>query len=309
MCGLYSPKAWITGMAFATAFAIAIPAAAQQGGAPAGARGGADPRATAAAAMAEKIKQAAALPTPHTADGHPDLTGMWVGGGFGGIAPPPGLQDKAVTPDGRTVRAIAGAEDDEIKGDQAGVARRRADASLRPVYKPQYQATADENFVKAAHRDPSYRCMPDGVPRMGAPSEIASIPNAVILLYANKTTFRVVPTDNRPHDPDAEGMADGNAVGHWEGDTLVVDVTKFSPDTWLDLDGSFHDDNMHVVERFTRQGNTLRYEVTVEDPTLFAKPFSPKPRTLLLGKPSEHVQEDYPCVEMDQSHLTSDERH
>jgi hypothetical protein len=149
---------------------------------------------------------------------------------------------------------------------------------------------------------------------MGAPSEIVQTPQTVYFMYAGlipsvPNMYRIIPTDGRKHDPHADPMANGDAVGHWEGDTLVVDVVNLDPDTWLDGDGSFHDGNLHVTERLTRQGNSLRYEVTDDDPGLFAKPFSPKPVTLVLGAAGQHAPEDYPCVETDQSHLTTNERH
>jgi hypothetical protein len=303
---------------FAASCLFSVPALAQEGIAPppaadqaaGGGRGGRG-GAAAAAAMEAKINEAAAMPTPKTADGHPDLSGFWTaaGGGRGGA---PGAAEKAVTPDGRTVKPIAGPEEQEIAGDTAAVARRKADTAARPAYKTQFVATAQDNFERAAHLDPSYLCQPDGVPRIGVPSEIFQRPDSVVLLYvsgANNNVYRVIPTDNRPHDPDADSMANGDSVGHWEGDTLVVDVANLSTDTWLDGDGSFHDKNLHIVERFTRQGNTLRYEATVDDPTLFAQPFTPKQRTLLLGPPTVHAAENYPCHELDQTHLTSNERH
>jgi hypothetical protein len=101
----------------------------------------------------------------------------------------------------------------------------------------------------------------------------------------------------------------GDSVGYWEGDTLVVDVTNFSPDTRIDKDGSWHDDNMYVTERFTRRGNTLKYEVKIEDPTLFAQPFTPTVPILISGAAGKHVEEDYPCVERSQQHLIGLERH
>ena len=64
----------------------------------------------------------------------------------------------------------------------------------------------------------------------------------------------------------------GDSVGHWEGDTLVVDVTHLNDETWLANGGYFHTDALHVVERYTRQGNTLRYEATAEDPNVMTKP-------------------------------------
>jgi hypothetical protein len=82
---------------------------------------------------------------------------------------------------------------------------------------------------------------------------------------------------------------------------------NIDPDTWLDNQGSYHDDKLHVVERFTRKGNVLHYEVTDEDPTMFAEPFHPKPVDIILGKAGQHVGQDYPCSEMDQSHYTNRE--
>jgi hypothetical protein len=265
------------------------------------------------AAVAAKIKAAAAEPTPRTADGKPELSGYWVApvdliGLFTAGA-------KAnLNPDGSSKATLFGSESDEHKGNIAAVNARHNDLSLRPVYKPEFQAKAASNFEKAAYLDPSYHCAPQGVPRMGVPTEIVQTPKAVYLLYANlypsvPNPYRIIPVDGRSHNPDADPMENGDAVGHWEGDTLVIDVVNIDPGTWLDGDGSFHDDNLHVIERLTRQGNTLRYEMTAEDPTLFQKPFSPKPVTVLLGNPGEHAPLDYACVEKDQSHLTTDERH
>jgi hypothetical protein len=269
-------------------------------------------RAAAMAAADAKIKAAAAMPTPRTGDGKPDLSGYWVSAANPGGGGPGGGGGKAVTPDGRTVKAIAGAEEEEIAGDTAAVARRKADEAARPVYQPQYVGTTKDYFERASHVDPSFRCEPVGVPRLGPPTEIFQRGDSVALLYqsnANNNEFRVVPTDGRQHDPDADSMANGDSVGHWEGDTLVIDVTNVSTDTWLDGDGSFHDKSMHVTERLTRKGNTLVYDVTVDDPTVFARPFSPKTRTLIVGKPEQHAAENYPCVEQDQAHLTTNERH
>ncbi len=263
------------------------------------------------AAAAAKIKEAASQPTPRTADGHPDLSGYWV--------PPVDFlavltAGSQLPPSGSTTKPLVGSETQEHAGNLAGVAARKANKSSRPSYKPEFQAKADDYFDRAAFLDPSYRCEPLGVPRMGAPAEIVQTPTAVYFLYANLVSvpnpYRVIPLDGRPHNKDAEPLANGDAVGHWEGDTLVIDVTNFGDSTWIDGDGSFHDGNMHVVERLTRQGNSLRYEFTVDDPTLFTKPFTPPtPTMLVLGKPGDHPGEDYPCVEMDQNYLKTNERH
>lgn len=257
----------------------------------------------------DKIKVAAALPTPRMADGHPDLSGYWTTGNGGGSS-----QGKAVTPDGQSVRPIVETVDNQVAGEAARLASRKADTSLRPKYKPQFVATAENNFERATFLDPAYKCLPQGVPRLGAPTEILQHGDAVVLLYPqgdnnnSLSSFRVIPTNNPPHDPDADSMSNGDSVGHWEGDTLVVDVTNIDPDTWLDGDGSFHDQNLHVIEKFTRQGNTLRYEVTEDDPTLFAETFVRKPKVLLLGKASQHAEENYPCQERDQGNFKDNAR-
>ena len=75
----------------------------------------------------------------------------------------------------------------------------------------------------------------------------------------------------------------GYTVGHWEGDTLVLDSISFVDTTWLARGGFFHSDHMHVVERLTRQGNQIQYEVTVEDPEVLAEPWVMTPRILTLN--------------------------
>ena len=151
-----------------------------------------------------------------------------------------------------------------------------------------------------------------GIPRAGAPRQIVATPNLVILLYqidggagdAPGNAVRLIPTDGREHRKDIDPLYFGDSVGHWEGDTLVVDVTKFTDDTWMGGRGYFHSRKMHVVERLTRKGDTLRYEATVEDPTVLTMPWVLTPRTLLHG--DGMVVEAPPCIEFDESHLVND---
>lgn len=256
-------------------------------------------------ARIEALKKAAALPTPKGADGNPDLSGYW---GFDAVAAAANvLGSDKVTLDGKV--AVVAAESVEQKFNLAGVAQRKADTASRPVYKPEFAAKAGDNFERAAFLDPSYKCMPLGVPRLGPPSEIVQTPKATYFLYNSRNVYRVIPTDGRQHNRDAERMAMGDSIGHWESSTFVVDVANFTEDTWLDGDGSFHTENMHVLERFTRRGNTLEYQVTVEDPAVMTKPFATRVRTLMLGAAGAHASEDYPCREMEQEHLTTNERH
>jgi hypothetical protein len=95
-------------------------------------------------------------------------------------------------------------------------------------------------------------------------------------------------------------------VAHWEGNTLVVDATGFNDDTWLGSDGWFHSEAMHVVERFTRDGDTLRYEVTVEDPEVFTQPWVRGPRTLRLNtNPADEVYDAPYCEGVDADHIVN----
>jgi hypothetical protein len=92
-------------------------------------------------------------------------------------------------------------------------------------------------------------------------------------LFEQNSWFHVVPIDGRAH---GNGIATwfGDSVGHWEGDTLVIDVTSQNDQTWFDRAGNFHSDSLHVVERYTpRSADTLNYEATIEDPKVFARPW------------------------------------
>jgi hypothetical protein len=260
---------------------------------------------------AATLKEAASLPTPKMPDGHPNLTGYWgtVVGQFG-FEGKTFIDDKSGS--SRPLFGETGTEARNAKGYYDGRANYDKNAATRPVYKAEYRDKAKTNFMQSEKLDPSYECQPQGVPRLGAPNEIFQSADAVVLLYenpydsSNRFVYRVVPTDGRGHDPNADPMPLGDSVGRWEGDTLVVDVTELSPNTWISSNGSFHDTNLHVVEKFSRAGNTLTYAVTMEDPTLFEQPFSPKPTTLIL-KTGEHSHEDYPCSERDREHVTYEE--
>ena len=136
---------------------------------------------------------------------------------------------------------------------------------------------------------------------MGAPAYIVQTPGQVILLYRGSpyATYRIIPTDGRPHrkiDTDFDPGPMGDPVGHWEGDTLVIDVIGFDDSTWFGRDGYFHTDAMHVTERLTRKGDTLDYSATVDDPNVLTKPFKLNPTTLKPGNPGDIMYNDEtPC--------------
>jgi len=158
--------------------------------------------------------------------------------------------------------------------------------------------------------DPAFYCKPQGVPRMGAPTQIVQTPGQVVFLYGASNLFRVIPTDGRPHRADVDPSYMGDSIGRLEGDTLVVDVTNFNDDTWLGSDGYFHTEKMHVVERLTRKGDVLTYTATVEDPDVLAKPWTTNPRDLKLSaNRADAIVEAPPCVEHDAPHIVTLDHH
>lgn len=254
-----------------------------------------------------EIDSAMQAPTPHGADGHPDLTGFWKpAGGFGGAfsvgSVPPPQAGKNVLVDLPPVTVVDAAD---VRNSNA----RLANVNSRPHYKSASdQAKAHDNFVHADYLDPAYHCGPPGVARLGAPVEIIQGPKAIYFLYATQNRYRVIPTDGRAHDPSLESTTNGDSVGSWDGATLVVDTVNIDPTTWVDHDGSFHSKDLHVIERLTRKGGSLTYQVHLEDP-IFAQPFDDPAQTLLVGSADQHVVEDYPCEERSLVHMVNDTRH
>jgi hypothetical protein len=101
--------------------------------------------------------------------------------------------------------------------------------------------------------------------------------------------FRVIPTDGRKHDPQRTNQETymGYTVGRWEGDTPVLDSISFVDSPWLGRGGLFHSGNMHIVEKFTRKGDDIVYEITVEDPDVFVEPWVMPPRTLRINRTAD----------------------
>ena len=106
---------------------------------------------------------------------------------------------------------------------------------------------------------------------MPMPFEIMQTPNKIAILYESFHAWRLIPTTGGQHDdPDPTFM--GDSIGHWEGDTLVVDITAFNDKT--ELPGGFrHTESLHVIERFTRTADGIQYEATIEDPNVFVRPW------------------------------------
>src|SRR5215510_15792474 len=193
-------------------------------------------------------------PTPRMADGHPDLTGVWWGGADVGAAR------------GRGARGGGG-------GGGRGAARGTPPPTFMSLYKPEAAAKAKTLGDKD---DPTLRCVPTAFGTLnvslydvGAVGQIISTPKMVVMLSETYHGFKLIPTDGRPHRDDVPPAYRGDSVGHWDGDTLVVDTTNFSDVPWMFAEGrvSFHSDALHVVERYLRvDAKTLEIEATVEDP-------------------------------------------
>ena len=120
-------------------------------------------------------------------------------------------------------------------------------------------------------------CLPPGVPRIyfqPVPMEIVQTPKETLLLYEYDHTVRRVFTDGRKHTDDITPTYMGESIGHWEGDTFVVDTIGFNDKTWLDRDGHVHSDQLHVIERFHRTDrDNMQIDITMEDPRALVKPW------------------------------------
>ncbi|MBI2149677.1 MAG: hypothetical protein HYU27_03615 [Acidobacteria bacterium] len=164
-----------------------------------------------------------------------------------------------------------------------------------------YQPWALEKLKTLGDKDdPTLRCIPTAFGTLnvslfdvGAVGQIIQAPKFVVMLTEPYHGFQIIPTDGRKHRDDAPPSYRGDAVGHWEGDTLVVDKNNFTDANWISAEGrvSFHSDALHIVERYRRvDANTLEIEATIEDPKVLAKPWTVPKQTLVLA-PFDQVME------------------
>jgi len=232
----------------------------------------------------EAPKLTSNAPTPRLADGKPNLTGSWRSDGnkffiwrYGNRRCAPTQLDGCSPAWNQTI-------DFEFE------AASRFGPS-RPLYKPEYWDKVIYLDMWTNREDPIMTCQPMGVPRQGAPGRIFHTENDITLLYGRGgdggggySDFRVIATDGRPFDERAilQTKYTGHSVGHWEGDTLVIESVGLTPETWLARGGFFHSDEMKVFERFTRKGDQLLYEVTVEDPQVLLQPWKQKPMLMTV---------------------------
>jgi hypothetical protein len=276
------------------------------------------------------VRPASTAPTPRTPDGHPDLTGIWngMGGNLNGVSNQLHNQGIAVESDTSTHDVHSGAKivtwsvpkrkpQDIVEAGHSATLLHRLSSNL-PIYKPEYWEKVNELDLNSNEDDPSNNCIPFGVPRMGIPTYIGQFPTHLIFVYAGLGGgYRMIPVDGRKHTPldDLDPSYNGEAIGHWEGDTLVVDTWGFTSDTWFDQledggGGYFHSEDMHVIERFHRDGNNLTWTATVDDPDVLLEPWTTTPRVETLNPDPKAVLPDtLPCSERAFSHAVSKERH
>ena len=233
---------------------------------------------------------------PRVPGGHPDLQGLWLksAGGFQGLF--------IGSLDG-TNFAAGGRGRGNGDGGGGGTAY---------AYTPEAEAERLDR-LRRGYEDPEARCHLPGVPRAldqpaGLyPVQIIQDEKYVAFLHEAMHDVRIIPTDNSPH-PRNYWAWDGDSRGRWEADTLVVDVSNFNGRTWLDMAGNFVDENEHVVERFTLMDrDTILYEATVTDPTVFVKPV--QMRFTLKRVPAEQQILEYSCLEGERSlqHYTEED--
>jgi len=187
--------------------------------------------------------------------------------------------------------------DVDLEGSGRGLITDPPDGKI--PYKPDALAQKRRNFANRSSADPVVRCFQPGVPRatyLPEPFQIFQNAGGVYIVYQNSHAYRIIPLDGSPRD-EGLGYAMGESRGHWDGNTLVVDVTSFSGETWLDGAGNYHSDALHVIERYTRTDpRTLMYEATIEDPKVFEKPWKIRVPLRLRTEPRVQILEDE-CVE------------
>jgi hypothetical protein len=185
-------------------------------------------------------------------------------------------------------RGAAGGNQAQIGGGEGagGVSGQRGGAPSEPwvPFQPWAAAYYNYNSLNNSKYDPEGYCLPPGGPRLYAtpyPMEVIQQPELkriVIIFEGGTHVWREIYMDGRAHAKLDEIKGEtwlGHSVGHWDGDTLVVDVVGFNEGTWLDYYGHPHTNQMHIIEKYTRPNKgTLHYEATIDDPGAYTKPWT-----------------------------------
>jgi hypothetical protein len=236
------------------------------------------------ATMIPASSQGQTYRAPRTADGRPNLTGIW----------------EAMNTANWDIQAhVARAGPVVALGAAFSVPPGLGVVDGNEIpYQPWAAAKKKENGENWLTRDPEIKCYMPGLPRatyMPFPFQIVQSKDTILMAYEFASASRIVRMNSTEKSPAPAWM--GWSVGRWEGETLTIDVTDLEEQTWFDRAGNFHSDALHVVERYTpTDANTLNYEVTIEDPKVFTRPWK-------MSMPLYRHQEknaqlmEYKCVE------------
>ena len=226
-------------------------------------------------------------PTPRLPDGKPDLSGLWH------AANP----NRCVPGTGQFV--VCGTE---IGGSPLGGNLGRNLPGGLP-YRPEAAALAKARRADDSRDDPHVRCLPDNPPRAWTLPHLTKAihtPKLLVLLYEVNATYRQIFLDGRPFPADMNPAWMGYSVGHWDGDTLVVETRGFRDNLWIDMQGSPMSDAAKMTERIRRPNfGTLNIDLTIDDPKTYTKPFTVK-LTQTLEADTELADEF--CLENEKSY-------
>ena len=171
-------------------------------------------------------------------------------------------------------------------------------------YRPEALAKKKENADHWMTADPEVKCYMPGVPRatyMPHPFQITQNPWHILIAYEFASATRIIAMNSKGQSPADTWM--GWSTGRWDGNTLVVDVTSFNDQTWFDRAGNYHSEALHVVERYTPvAADVLRYDVTIEDPKVFTRPWKMSMPLYRRLEPNARLTE-YKCVDFSEELL------
>src|SRR5690242_17110828 len=227
---------------------------------------------------------AQAYRAPRSADGHADLNGLWQALNTANWD----LEDHSPQPGTMWETGAIGA----VPAGQSVV-----DGGDIP-YLPAALQKKKNNFANRRTNDPEAKCYMPGIPRanyMPYPFQIVQSPKGILFVYEYASANRFV-NMGKPVEAASDTWM-GTNYGHWEGDTLVVDVTGLNGLAWFDRAGNWGSDKLHILERYNRVSNdVMNYEATIEDPSVFMRPWK---ISLPLYKRAERNAQilEFKCVE------------
>ena len=232
-------------------------------------------------------------PTPRTADGEPDLSGVWNYAGRIGIPRNsiPGVPAEP-PPEPVTDGPPAATFFDIGAGFKSGL-----------PFTPWAAGVLKSRKAENSKDNPDAHCLPLGLMQLHThpqPRKIIQTPGDILILYEAQAGIRQILTDGRPlPGPDVQPWWYGYSIGHWDGDTLVVETTGFRDDVWLDVFGSPLTNSGKMTERFRRPNyGTLQIDVTIEDPKAYTNPFTVRVNQKIM--PDTELIE-FICTENDRS--------